>query len=86
VSWSVELEPPARRALNRMPEKVREAVLAFVHGPLADNPHRVGKPLGRELTGLHSARRGSYRVVYRIVEERVLVQVVRVGPRSDVYR
>lgn len=86
MSWSVELEPPARRALNRLPEKVREAVLAFVHGPLVENPHRVGKPLGRELTGLHSARRGSYRVVYRIVDDRVLVQVVLVGPRSDVYR
>jgi mRNA interferase RelE/StbE len=86
VSWSVELEPAARRSLNRLPEKVREAVLAFVHGPLAENPRRVGKPLGRELTGLHSARRGSYRVVYRVVDDRVLVQVVLVGPRSDVYR
>ena len=86
MSWSVELEPAARRSLNRLPEKVREAVLAFVHGPLSQNPHRVGKPLGRELTGLHSARRGSYRVVYRVVDRRVLVQVVRMGPRSDVYR
>lgn len=86
MTWSVELEPSARRALHRMPEKVRDAVLAFVHGPLAANPHRVGKPLERELAGLHSARRGSYRVVYRIVDDRVLVQVVKVGPRSDVYR
>ena len=86
MSWSVEISPAARRALNRLPEKVRDAVLAFVHGPLAQNPHRVGKPLERELAGLHSARRGSYRVVYRVVDERVLVQVVKVGPRSDVYR
>ncbi|RYZ30247.1 MAG: type II toxin-antitoxin system RelE/ParE family toxin [Propionibacteriaceae bacterium] len=86
MSWSVELEPAARRSLNRLPGKIREAVLAFIDGPLTENPHRVGKPLGRELTGLHTARRGSYRVVYRIVEERVLVQVVKVGPRSDVYR
>lgn len=86
MSWSIEIQPAARRSVNRLPEKVREAVLAFVHGPLAENPQRVGKPLGRELAGLHSARRGSYRIVYRIVEERVVVQVVRVGPRSDVHR
>lgn len=86
MSWSVELEPAARRSLDRLPEKIREAVLAFVHGPLSENPHRVGKPLGRELAGLHSARRGSYRVIYRIVDERVLVHIVKVGPRSDVYR
>jgi mRNA interferase RelE/StbE len=86
VSWSVEIQPAARRSLNRLPEKIREAVLAFLQGPLAENPHRVGRPLERELAGLHSARRGSYRVIYRIVDERVLVQVVKVGPRSDVYR
>jgi len=86
VSWSVEIQPAARRSLNRLPEKIREAVLAFLQGPLAENPHRVGRALERELAGLHSARRGSYRVIYRIVDERVLVQVVKVGPRSDVYR
>ena len=61
-------------------------MLAFVHGPLSDDPYRVGQPLERELAGLHSARRGSYRIVYRVVEARVLVQVVKVGPPSDVYR
>ncbi|GAA3550825.1 type II toxin-antitoxin system mRNA interferase RelE [Microlunatus spumicola] len=86
MSWSVEISPAARRSLKRLPEKVRDAVLAFVHGPLTQDPHRVGTPLERQLAGLHSARRGSYRVVYRIVDERVLVQVVTVGPRSDVYR
>lgn len=86
MSWSVEITPAARRSSDRLPEKVRDAVLAFVHGPLADDPHRVGEPLERALVGLRSARRGSYRVVYRIVDERVLVSVVDVGPRSDVYR
>ncbi len=86
MSWSIELEPAARRSLNRLPEKIRDAALAFIHGPLTEDPHRLGKPLGRELAGLHSARRGSYRIVYRIIDERVLVQVVKVGPRSDVYR
>ena len=72
--------------MNRLREKIRDAVLAFVHGPLAEDPYRVGKPLERELAGLRSARRGSYGVVYRIVDDGVLVQVVKVGPRSDVYR
>jgi mRNA interferase RelE/StbE len=86
VTWSIELASSAQRSLNRLPDKVRDAVLAFVHGPLAQEPHRVGTPLERELAGLHSARRGSYRVVYRIVGERVLVQVVKIGARSDVHR
>ena len=86
MSWSVEISPAARRSLNCLPPKIRDAPVAFIGGPLAENPYRVGKPLERELAGLHSARRGSYRIVYRVVDDRVLVQVVRVGPRSDVYR
>ena len=83
MSWAVEISPAARRSLNRLPEKIRDAALAFIGGPLAQNPHHVGKPLERELAGLQSARRGSYRVVRRVVDERVLV---RVGPRRDVHR
>lgn len=40
----------------------------------------------RELAGYHSARRGAYRVVYRIVPDEHTVRVVRIEHRSDVYR
>ena len=86
MTWSIEVESSAQRSLRRLPDKVRDAALTCVYGPLAENPRRVGRPLGRGLSGLYCARRGSYRIIYRVVDERVLVQVVRVGPRSDVYR
>ncbi len=54
-------------------------------GVLLDNPQRVGKPLSRELAGYHSARRGAYRVVYRIDEATRVVHVVRIDHRADVY-
>jgi mRNA interferase RelE/StbE len=65
---------------------VLDAVLAFMTGPLLDNPKRLGKPLAGELTGLWSARRGDYRVVDEINDEVVTVTVVRVGPRRNVHR
>ncbi|MBI2702472.1 MAG: type II toxin-antitoxin system RelE/ParE family toxin [Mycobacterium sp.] len=46
----------------------------------------VGKPLGRELAGYHSARRGPYRLLYRIDDEAQAISVHRVGHRADVYR
>jgi mRNA-degrading endonuclease RelE of RelBE toxin-antitoxin system len=61
-------------------------VVEFCYGRLVANPHRVGQPLSRELTGLHSARVGPYRVVYRIDEDERAIVVVRVAHRSDVYR
>ena len=46
----------------------------------------MGKPLTRELDGYHSARRGAYRVIYRIDETERIVHVVRIDHRADVYR
>lgn len=46
----------------------------------------MGKPLGRELAGYFSARRGAYRVIYRLVEEAAVIHVVRIEHRADVYR
>lgn len=55
-------------------------------GPLLESPRRVGKPLVRELDGYLSARRGPYRIVYRINKEAQAVEVVRIGHRSQIYR
>jgi len=77
---------PARRVIDRLPEKVAVAVLDFVVGPLMANAHRVGKPLRGDLAGLHSARIGAYRVVYEIDDEAHIVRVFSVDHRADVYR
>jgi mRNA interferase RelE/StbE len=76
----------ARRALTRLPEKVATAVVGFLYGSLAASPHRVGKSLKLGLEGLRSARRGDYRVIYRIDDQRCLVTVIAIEHRSDVYR
>lgn len=55
-------------------------------GPLVDDPYRVGKPLLRELSGYLAARRGVYRIIYRVNEEAGTVEVVRIDHRSRVYR
>ncbi|WP_245887795.1 type II toxin-antitoxin system RelE family toxin [Geodermatophilus tzadiensis] len=52
---------------------------------MAADPHRVGKPLRFDLEGHWSARRGQYRVVYSIHDDEVLVRVVRISHRADVY-
>lgn len=77
----------ARRDLEyRLPERVAAAAWEFIQGPLLKDPHRVGKPLRNERQGLWSARRGQYRVIYRILDDVVVVEVVRVAHRADVYR
>jgi len=82
VAWTAA----GRRTLARLPEKVAAAVVEFLYGSLAASPHRVGKPLKLGLEGLHSARRGDYRVIYRIDDDRRRVDVVAIEHRSDIYR
>jgi mRNA interferase RelE/StbE len=82
IAWTA----PARRALTRLPEKVATAAVEFLYGSLAANPHRVGKPLKLEMAGLHSARRGDYRVIYRIDDGDHRVDVLAIEHRSDAYR
>ena len=81
------LTPPAVRAIqHHLPQAVATAVVEFLTGALVDNPQRVGKPLRGDLAGIYSARRGTYRVLYRINDARREVVVLRIEHRRDVYR
>ena len=85
--YELVLTPPARRALtDQLPEAVAAAVIDFLTTTLIVQPRRVGKPLRRELSGIWAARRGTYRVLYRLNEKRREVIVVRVDHRRDAYR
>jgi mRNA interferase RelE/StbE len=85
--YELVIAPTARRQLTeQLPEAVAFAAYEFIVGPLLDNPHRAGKRLRPPLDDRHSARRGTYRVIYRIDDVRRHVTVVGVLPRSDAYR
>lgn len=87
MTYELVLTPPAVRAIQQgLPENVASAVIEFMTGPLIENPYRVGRELRRELTGIWSARRGTYRVLYRIDDQAKEVTVLRVDHRRDVYR
>jgi mRNA interferase RelE/StbE len=82
IAWTAA----PRQALTRLPEKAATAVVEFLYGSLSENPRRVGKPLELGLEGMHSARRGDYRVIYRIDDHTRRVIVVAIEHRSDIYR
>jgi len=84
--FEVDITREGLRHLNALPPKVRDAAIAAVLGPISEEPRRVGKPLVGELAGLYVARRGDYRVIYEIDDQRRRVVVHRVQHRRDVYR
>ncbi len=78
--------PATRTIAEQLPEAVAAAVIDLITGALIDNPHRVGHELRVDLIGIHSARRGSYRVLYRIDDAAYTVTVLRIDHRADIYR
>lgn len=76
----------ARQTSEHLPESVAAACVEFIFGPLADNPQRVGSPLRAPFEGQHRARRGEYRVRYRIADDEKTVFVLDVDHRRDAYR
>lgn len=86
MTYRIELTVAARRALTHtLPEAVATACAKFLHDVLAHDPHRVGKPLRDELAGRYSARRGEFRVIYEIHDDRVVIRVITIRHRRDVY-
>lgn len=85
--YELTIAPTARKQLaEHLPESVAFAAYEFIIGPLLDNPHRVGKQLRPPLNDRLSARRGTYRVLYRIDDAHHRVTVVGVFNRADAYR
>lgn len=86
--YKLAVKPRARRALaEQLPFQVATAAAEFIHGPLLANPHRVGKALGGELTGLHSARLATrWRFIYAIDESACVVTVETVQHHGTAYR
>ena len=64
--------------------QVALAALALISGDLAENPYRVGKALQAPLEGRYSARRGDYRILYRVGGQ--VITILDIRHRRDAYR
>jgi mRNA interferase RelE/StbE len=84
--WSVQLSPSASRALDRLPHKIAAAIVEFITTTLPNDPHRLSKPLRFELAGWQVARRGDYRVTFRLLEDDRVLYIGRVEHRAHAYR
>lgn len=84
--WTVRLAPSAVRALDRLPHKVAAAIAEFITATLPTDPYRMSKPLRHELAGWRVARRGDYRVTFRILDDDHALLIGRVEHRAHIYR
>jgi len=85
--YGIVLAPGARRALTTsLPAPAAFAAWEFIIGPLAERPRMVGVPLRAPFAGLWRARRGEYRIRYRVDETKRQVVILDVDHRRDAYK
>ncbi|HEC16529.1 MAG TPA: type II toxin-antitoxin system RelE/ParE family toxin [Sedimenticola sp.] len=88
MTWTVEWDDRARRDLRRLDQQVQQHVLKYFSERIAsgEDPRRFGKPLRHELQGLWRYRIGNYHAICHIEDDHLVVLVVAVGHRRQVYQ
>lgn len=85
MCYTVELKPSAKRALGKLDRQI-QGRLAAVIDALAEDPH---PPASTKLQGqedLYRVRVGDYRIIYQVEDDVLVVLVIRIGHRREVYR
>lgn len=88
MAWAVELLKSAADALDKLDPDTRQRIWRFLRGRLAgtSNPRQAGKALTGRYTGLWRYRLGDYRLVCQLQDARLVVLVVKIGHRRNVYQ
>jgi mRNA interferase RelE/StbE len=89
MAWSVELSEGADRQLSRLDPQHRTRILKFLHERVArlGDPRSIGEALhGSPLGEFWRYRVGDYRLICKIEDDRLVVLVLRVGHRKEIYR
>ena len=88
MAWTIEYTNTARRNLKRLDKQTAQRIIDYMFTRIAtaDNPRQQGKPLTGSRSGSWRYRVGDYRIVCKILDNRICVLVLDIGHRSDVYR
>ena len=89
MAWSVEVSESAERELGKLDPQQRKRILKFLYERIAklENPRSIGQALhGSELGEFWKYRVGDFRLICKIEDDRLVVLVLRVGHRREVYR
>lgn len=85
MSYSVRWDEEALDDLSSLGKAEAVHIVKKVESHLSKDPSNLGKPLTANLSGLYRYRVGDYRIIYQIIKNELVVIVVSVGHRKDVY-
>ena len=87
MTWTVEFDDAAAKEFRKLDKQTQQEILRYFRKRIAtdEDPRRFGKPLSRDLADLWRYRVRNYRMICNIEDGNLLVLVLRVGHRKDVY-
>lgn len=87
MTWIVEFDHTAAKELRKLDRQAQQEILYYLRKRIAtdEDPRRFGKPLARDMAGLWRYRVRDYRMICHIADKRLIVLVLRVGHRKDIY-
>ncbi len=84
--WTIEYTESASKEINELDGNVKKIIKRAIEDKLMVDPLKFGLPLRRNLSGLFKLRVGSYRIIYQIRKSEVLVLVIAIGHRKNIYQ
>ena len=84
MTYSIEFQPAARRELRKLPPQIQKQIMPHIDA-LAANPRPSGVVKLENKSELYRVRSGDYRIVYIIQDDALIVLVVKIAKRGDVY-
>jgi mRNA interferase RelE/StbE len=88
LAWQIEFDSEAEDDLGKLDREIQRRIIRYLRDRIAteNDPRRFGAPLRRELSGLWKYRVGDYRIICRIEAKKLVVYVIRIGHRREIYK
>jgi mRNA interferase RelE/StbE len=87
LAWTIEFDSGVEKDLKKLGRNAQKFILDYLENRIstAEDPRVFGKPMRHELAGCWRYRVGNYRIIAKIEDDRLVVLVVKIGHRKDVY-
>ena len=86
--WQIDFAPAADKNLEKLDRQAKKKITLYMRGQIAEleNPRSRGEGMTGNMAGLWRYRVGDYRVICQIIDDRLVVLVVKIGHRREVYK
>jgi len=87
MKWQIEFTKTTKKFLKKQQPQVSKRIINFLYEKIRKNPRDIGEPLkGQKLGNYWKYRIGSYRVIADIRDNELLIMIIRIGDRKEVYK